>query len=230
MRRRWSWKEVPGKLKAELWLSALFLAGLPRILAKPSLMRLACALSWTYPLGRAYRVALFAREETFGETPLSTALQILSAAHVRAGQSLEELGSGPGRLSLVGASVFGLECLAVERILHFVERGNSLSQKLGLEVTFVQLDLARWRTSGFDWVYLCNVGIPDPVRDHLAQELAGTRTRILSTGQPLDIPTHTVGCIGKFPFSWGRVPVFLQQPIWLNIADTRSLTSSLEVG
>jgi hypothetical protein len=202
------WARLQADLRSvELGLRLLGLAA-----RRPVLWRLLAGLALEFPPGRAYRLAREAGEQIFGETPLWSAFAILRDARVRAGQRLVELGCGPARLSLVGASLFGLRCEGIERISAFVHRGNRLAQRLGVAVAYREQDLSRWSPCGEDWVYVAGTAFAEPLRRRLAQKLARSEATVLSVTLPLPIPSHPPRPLGSYRFLWGFDRVFVQAP------------------
>lgn len=200
------------RLQADLRSIGLALRLMPLALRHRRVLRLVLALGVSYPPGRAHAIARSHGDEIFGETPLHSAWRILEDAGVRPGQTLVELGCGPGRLSLLGGVAFGLRCEGIEQVFAFVLRGNRLARRLGLPVVFRHADLRSWTPGLADWVYVAGTGFPASLRLALAQRLDGSASQVVSVSAPLDIPSHTTLMLGSYRYLWGKDRVFLEVP------------------
>jgi hypothetical protein len=211
-RPRWTPGLFVARLEADARSVALALRLFPWLVRKPRLARLVLELGRELPPGRAHRIAREAGEDSLVETPLWTAQAILRNARVQAGQRLVELGSGPGRLSLIAAATFGLRCEALERVAGFVEHGNRMARRLGLEVLYREQDLERWTPEPADWAYVAGTLFPESLLRRLGEVLAGSRTTVISVTAPLPMPSHPPLLLGSYPFLWGRDRVYVQPP------------------
>ncbi len=153
-------------------------------------------------------------DDIFGETPMLTVYHMLrwiDAAVSPLPEPFVDLGSGRGLPSLTAASL-GYSAVGYEREASWVERAQTVADRLALKARFEAVDLttARWPESGT--FYATTTSWTPEQKSALFERLAeegGPRVAILLDAPPLDrgfrhLWSRTV------PVDWGRA----QAELW----------------
>lgn len=166
----------------------------------------------------------------YGETPARSMLAIMAHAGVSPSDVLIDLGCGRGLAVLSAALEWPIEALGIDAIPTFVERGNEISQWLGVgdRVRFVQgnfldCDLSRG-TLFYAAATTYERELLDEVAARVAQQAknAPRPVRFVTLSQTLLPPWKVVGK-AFYPMTWGRNSVYFHS---LDSSDARSSSSA----
>ncbi len=182
----------------------------------PSLVRLEF-LYWVYYLfrflpldihlqGRPLRDRPFG-DFRFGETPYTTALRILQEVDLKPGQRLVDLGCGRGKMVFTAALAFEAEAVGIDLLPIYVQTGEKISQRLGLQrqVEFRLEDFTLTEVFDADVIYIAGSIFEESTREELLAmvEQLQPGCRWVSVGweshHELLEPTNSL----RLLFSWG---------------------------
>lgn len=152
----------------------------------------------------------------YGETPLTTLKQIVTAFGIHEGERILELGSGTGRCALFFNTYVGCLVTAIEWVPAFNIIGKKLVQTLGLKgITFTQKDMREVSFEQFDYIYLFGTCLSDASIESLVKKFIKLPHAIKIITVSFSLKEYSDQFIvektiqGKFP--WGKTEIYLNR-------------------
>lgn len=147
----------------------------------------------------------------YGETPLSTAVELLDLAEFPPGGTVIEIGAGRAVFSLVACLTRGARATAIERVPGLVARASWLARALQVPVECVEADAGSLQLDAADLYYLTPTSWTPANFDMVKRALqaAPPGARALSLTEPLG-DGWAVQKEREFLYSWGWSRTYLQ--------------------
>ncbi|HEV8052784.1 MAG TPA: methyltransferase domain-containing protein [Parachlamydiaceae bacterium] len=153
----------------------------------------------------------------YGETPLTSLEIIARECGLNAKDRVYELGCGRGRTCFWLHSFIGCSVVGIEYIPEFVERANSIKDRLSIpNIEFRLADMTTADMPGVSVCYLYGSCLDDKtikkLADHFSRLPAGTKLITVSYSLTEYSPKGTFEVMKRFtvPYTWGDADVFLQ--------------------
>lgn len=151
------------------------------------------------------------RELVYGETPVFTAVYLFRRAGLGPGGRLVDVGAGRGR-PLLAARWLGAQVRGVELLREHVEAVEHWLRPAGIEL--VVGDAARQDYGDATHVYLPWTCLGPQLRQRLVERFRAScrpGTRFLAISQPVEGEDFITLARYQVLFTWGLVPVWLQE-------------------
>lgn len=152
----------------------------------------------------------------YGETPLTSMEIIAREANIGKKDCVYELGAGRGRTCFWLNSFKGCSVVGIEYIREFVDRGNSIAQRLGFSrVKFVKADMCEMEFPGATVCYLYGTCLEDSQIKQLIEQFSvlPSGTKIITVSYSLADYTSEkwFEVMKRFtvPYTWGEADVFI---------------------
>ncbi len=148
---------------------------------------------------------------TYGETPFTTWLQLVSLMQLQPHENFAELGCGTGILSLYLSFCLGIHVTGVDTIETFISNANHLAMQFQLPAEFRAISVLDLDLSAFQVMYCVATCFSETTRQALSEKMSECRpgTRILVVTHELEHPRLQKQTELTLPFAWGRDTVYL---------------------